>query len=122
MNYFDCWEWKAGRTAAGYGKVTINQQHHYVHRLAYEELVGPILPEHLVHHVCRNRACYNPAHLELATNATHADNGPAKERAKTHCKHGHPFDAANTRINRRGHRVCRACRRQWANEAYAAAK
>src|ERR1035437_995151 len=113
MGYFDCWEWEADCTAAGYGMITTKQQHRYVHRLAYEELVGPIPAGHLIHHTCCNRACYNPAHLALCTNATHPDNRPGKERAKTHCVNGHVFDDENTYVQRNGHRKCRRCNREY---------
>ena len=42
------------------------------HRFAYETLVGPIPEGHHLHHVCENKGCVNPAHLEPLTPADHA--------------------------------------------------
>ncbi len=62
-----CWLW-TGALNGGYGRI-----HHspgrvlYTHRAAYELLVGPV-PEGMdLDHLCRNRACCNPDHLEPVT-------------------------------------------------------
>jgi hypothetical protein len=100
------------------------------HRYAYEQLVGPI-PEGLVlDHLCRNRLCINPLHLEPVTIGENIRRG-AFDRAgkitgsKTHCANGHPFDEENTRQfeyhvkGRTGPaRACRACARQRALAHY----
>ncbi|KAB2977369.1 HNH endonuclease [Streptomyces sp. SS1-1] len=83
------------------------------HRVAYQEIVGPI-PEGLqLDHLCRVRHCVNPAHLEPVTsreNTLRGENLVAINAAKTHCKRGHLFDAANT-YRWRNSRICRECRR-----------
>lgn len=62
-----CWQWVGTVTTAGYGTATVNRQWLHAHRHAYEEVVGPI-PEGLtIDHLCRNRLCVNPAHLEPVT-------------------------------------------------------
>lgn len=62
----DCWEWKAGR-CLGYGQFWNNVRDMPAHRFAYEAVVGPI-PEGLtLDHLCRNKGCVNPAHLEPVT-------------------------------------------------------
>ncbi|TDD77726.1 HNH endonuclease [Actinomadura rubrisoli] len=84
-----------------------------VHRFVYESLVGPI-PEGLVlDHLCRVRACCNPAHLEPVTDRVNILRGAsitAANARKTHCDHGHEFTSQNT-YRHRGRRLCRACNR-----------
>lgn len=94
------------------------------HRLSYIISVGPI-PEHLtdIDHLCRVRSCVNPQHLEPVTHRENILRSPivgiltgqisaAREKAKTHCPHGHEYTTKNTYTRPvSGHRVCRACSR-----------
>lgn len=108
-NATGCWEWQ-GACAAwnGYGLFRDGRVHK-AHRFAYEHFVGPIPDGLELDHLCRVRRCVNPAHLEPVT---HAENMARSSTAlKTHCKNGHPFDAANTRLRPRGGRDCRECQR-----------
>lgn len=111
----ECWEWTAGATSAGYGAFypTPGGVQVSAHRYSYELIVGPI-PEGLdIDHLCRNRRCVNPVHLEPVTRRENVLRGesPAAERArKTHCKRGHPLEGDNLSfIGTR--RQCRECRR-----------
>lgn len=119
-----CWLWQGAKTKAGYGLKHIRRpdggsQSTTAHRAAWLALVGPI-PEGLqVDHLCRVRACVNPAHLEPVTpreNLLRADGLLASQLARTHCPHGHPYDEENTYPSyKRGgkpHRVCKTCRRK----------
>lgn len=112
-----CWIWTASRTSSGYGQLACRPgPPQRAHRIAYVLIVGPI-PEGLeLDHVCRVRACVNPAHLEPVTNIENIMRGesvPARNARKTECAHGHPFDAENTRTRERGgrrrSRECRTC-------------
>jgi hypothetical protein len=109
----ECWEWTGPRDAAGYGKFSASR-HRTVraHRFAYEDMVG-VIPEGLViDHLCRNRSCVNPGHLEPVTdrvNVLRSHGFPATYAARTHCNNGHEFTPENTRFRVDGGRRCRAC-------------
>jgi hypothetical protein len=62
-----CWEWTRGCDDFGYGQITVGNQTHTVHRMAYEEFVGPIPDGQLVLHHCDNPPCFCPEHLFLGT-------------------------------------------------------
>lgn len=113
----ECGNW-TGQTTRGYGRfrtrVSVSQwKNDQAHRVSYELFVGPI-PEGLtLDHLCRNRRCVRPSHLEPVTmreNLMRGTSFAATNAAKTHCVHGHEFTAANTRIDLLGKRQCRACR------------
>jgi hypothetical protein len=67
----DCWLWTAA-IDKGYGSFTIRRgEKAKAHRYAYQELVGPIPVGLTLDHLCRNRACVNPAHLEALSKSDH---------------------------------------------------
>ena len=110
-----CWLW-TGKLEHGYGRLHLRSGRPGAHRFAYELLVGPI-PENLqIDHLCRNRACVNPAHLEPVTSRTNTlrGTGPTAQFARLdRCRLGHPFDLFNTYVKPDGARICRICRREW---------
>ena len=113
-----CWQWAAGVRKDGYawfrdGK-TIG-----AHRYAYRRFIGEVPAGLVLDHLCRNRACVNPAHLELVTRGENVKRGmswSAVNARKTHCPKGHPFHEGNTYRQRLG-RSCLACRTQRNREA-----
>lgn len=104
-----CWEWQAFKNRNGYGFFGLRPGKPVLaHRFAYQYFVGPLPVGIELHHRCKNRACVNPFHLEPVTRRAHLEIdglGP-----KTHCKHGHAYDAQNTYVDKRGARFCRKCR------------
>jgi len=118
-----CWIWTAAKTN-GYGVVSIAGRLRRAHRVVYEALVGPIPAGLEIDHLCRNRACVNPAHLEPVTgteNILRSTSPSATHARQTHCKLGHEFTPENTYLRKRGHkteRFCRACMRARDRERY----
>lgn len=110
-----CWEWQGYVTRDGYGCVIYEGRITRAHRAIYMLTMGAIPDGLLIDHLCRNRRCVNPAHLEAVTKRenTLRGNGVSAQCARqTACIHGHPFTAENTRIERGGKRRCRACDRE----------
>lgn len=110
----DCWDWTGSMYSNGYGRVRCAPNSGaLVHRVAYTLWVGPI-PEGLtIDHLCRNRRCINPVHLEAVTLTENVRRTPKVQRQikATHCPQGHPYDEANT-YRYRNVRMCCACRRE----------
>lgn len=116
-----CWVWFGPLKGRGYGQMTLAGRNRSVHRVVYELLVGPIPADRELDHLCRNKACCNPAHLEVVThreNVLRGNSFAALNAAATHCKHGHALTAANTYSppNRPTMRQCRACSRRRGRE------
>lgn len=112
-----CWVWNGALDANGYGRLGGRKwSTNLAHRLSYIEFVGPIPEGMTIDHLCRNRRCINPAHLEpvtIAENVMRGESLPAINARKTHCPQGHPYDDENTYRNpSTGHRLCRACNRE----------
>jgi HNH endonuclease len=104
-----CWTW-TGAKVRGYGYFRLEGKQRKAHRVSYELLVGPISEGLTLDHLCQNKGCVNPQHLEPVTSG---ENARRQARGMTACRReGHPFDEGNTWIDKRGRRVCRACRRK----------
>jgi len=110
-----CWEWNASLTRFGYGAFYWRGQMRPAHRFAYEDIKGAIPDKLTIDHLCRNRSCVNPDHLEAVTQRVNVLRGQgitAAEARRTHCPLGHPYDLFNTYIRPGGKRIrdCRACK------------
>lgn len=123
-----CWQWTAYITHYGYGQMSHKAKPFKAHRVSFTWFVQAI-PEGLVlDHLCRNRKCVNPAHLEITTigeNVMRGETLPAAYLDRTHCDRGHEFTPENTTIrdDPRGlpgtYRRCMECQRILARESYA---
>jgi hypothetical protein len=117
-----CWEWTGYRHAVnGYG-ISRMYGEGYAHRVAYRLAKGPIAKGMTIDHLCRNRGCVNPAHLEAVSQRINILRSPIQVAAinarKTECIHGHPFTDDNTYARDRGGRACKTCARERAAAAY----
>lgn len=112
----ECWTWRGSLDPAGYGQTSRRSQILKAHRRAWEALVGPIPDGLHLDHLCRNRACVRPAHLEPVTcreNVLRGIGPSARNARKTRCASGHRLSGSNLRITNRGGRECVDCRRAW---------
>lgn len=111
-----CWPWIGYCNPDGYAQFSAEGRQVYVHRYAYEQLVGPIPPGLTLDHLCRVRRCVRPDHLEPVTqreNNLRGDTIPGRNARKTHCLRGHPFDEENTYLILTGGRRCRECQAKY---------
>jgi HNH endonuclease len=117
-----CWIWTGVLNKTGkYGVISVNSKKVYAHVASYVEFIGE-KPEGLeLDHLCRNRSCVNPEHLEPVTNKTNVLRGvgpTAINAKKTHCIHGHLLSGYNLIENKKGNRACRECKNRVRREEY----
>lgn len=120
-----CWAWTGAINSRGYGCVAVNRKSQLTHRVAYQLLVGPIPAGLQIDHLCRNKRCCNPAHLEAVTGKVNS--GRTDRAEKTLCAHGHPLLGDNLIIKSYGDRGlvkrnCRTCHNARLRQRRAASK
>lgn len=122
-----CWVFQGTTATNGYGTIGAampdgTRKTFLTHRVAYEGMVGRIPAGLELDHLCRNRACCNPDHLEPVTRSVNTLRGdsPALARqrrlSRTHCIRGHAFEGENLRFTSDGVRLCVECSRQRGRE------
>jgi hypothetical protein len=118
----DCWIWTAAilspagtkyARTGGYGMFGVGSKVLRAHRVSYEMANGPVPPGLEIDHLCRNKKCVNPSHLEAVT---HLENVRRYFRTITSCKWGHEYTPENTYIKPNGSRNCRECNRTRSRE------
>lgn len=114
-----CWEWTSANRICGYGRFsgTREQGNFLAHRVSVHLLIGEIPEGAALDHLCRNKLCVNPDHIEIVTpviNSLRGYSEPAQNKRKTHCIHGHELTPENTAVPKAfpTYRVCRECRKE----------
>jgi len=108
----NCWLWTASKNRDGYGMVRLDGKNRSAHRVSFEIFVTDIPNYLMIDHLCRNRGCVNPEHMELVTNKENIFRGvgiAVTNSKKTKCHRGHNFTDENTFISKIGSRNCRKC-------------
>lgn len=121
-NSTGCWEWLGCHLKTGYGIFVVKGTkgkwiNEYAHRSARRILIGDLFSHQEIHHICHNKGCCNPNHLEPISRQKHAgerhfdkiDAIAEKRRTATHCWKGHEFTPENTGRNKFGRRWCKTC-------------
>lgn len=113
-----CWMWEKAYNVHGYARYFRKDRYYAAHRLMYEAFFGKKIEAGMhIDHLCRNRGCVNPHHLEKVTARTNILRGigvAAFNARKTHCKNGHEMRGDNVRIYKKREsttRLCVACSR-----------
>jgi ribosome-binding protein aMBF1 (putative translation factor) len=75
-----CWEWQGSKGPGGYGVITADGKQLQTHRVAYELHVGPIPEGLVIDHLCSNRVCVRPDHLEPVTPSENARRQHSRKR------------------------------------------
>src|SRR5262245_53039429 len=87
-----CWIWQRGLFTNGYGQASFTRRpgrSKRAHRVSYEAFVGPVPDDLVIDHLCRNKLCCNPEHLEPVTSRENAMRSPltpsAQNAARERC-------------------------------------
>lgn len=108
-----CWNWVAGLQEGGYGQFS-SKETGLAHRYSYILYTGPIPKGTQIDHLCFNRKCVNPNHMEAVSprlNVLRSNNIASKNFYKTKCWRGHDFSVDNTYRAPTGNRHCKSCRK-----------
>jgi hypothetical protein len=92
-----CWIWTGTTNSSGYGTVTLAGRREMAHRAMYEQVRGPIPVGHVLDHVCRQRLCVFPGHLEAVPQSVNERRKPTRARVQRGevCPRGHELAGAN---------------------------
>lgn len=112
-----CLLWTGSLSGGGYGQFGVAGLMYSSHRWMFERAYGPLPDGHCVDHLCRNRRCVRPSHLEVVTWAENVRRGLAPQitsdlaASRTHCRRGHALTPENLYVAGKSRRGCLTCRR-----------
>jgi hypothetical protein len=109
-----CWEWQGAKVSGDYGRYKFEGKWEVAHNVLFLVMHGAIDRSMERDHLCKNRSCINPFHVEQVTRVINRlRSEPGQWNAgKTHCPKGHEYDQENTRYYR-GSRFCKTCKHLW---------
>lgn len=109
-----CWNYIGSVDKDGYGMFRLYDKTYRTHRLSYLLFKGEIPQNYVIDHICSNRKCCNPDHLEAVTNSENIKRGDTgknnHQSLKEYCPKGHKYTPENTYINPKGSRECMICK------------
>jgi hypothetical protein len=105
----ECWRWKGSPSSGGYGKFDVFNRDLRAHRVAYLEWGHKIPAGYEIDHLCRNRICVRPSHLEAVTRKVNSNRGTTPLLNRGVCRNGHDVTPENVKTNYKGEAVCRTC-------------
>lgn len=121
-----CWQWQGVLDNHGYGLLSVSGLNRLAHRLSYLIFKGEIGSQLQIDHLCRNRKCINPEHLDAVLQSENLRRGfglPGVNSRKQRCPSGHAYSHENTYVYpKSGHRRCMTCQREYARRRYHAKK
>jgi len=115
-----CWLWRGHVHRNGYGSIRVgsatdgSRRNQMAHRASYEAFVGPIPDGFVIDHICRNKSCVNPAHLEAVTQSENLARGVGTPATRTTCPRGHEYRRSWDSARGIPVRICDTCRNELA--------